>query len=226
MRLLLTLAVLSAAGPASATATEWTVVTRRADPPAALAGPVRAALAKDALDVKSDAGEVVVTLWPRPTLPVRATAGQVKNGLTAAEVPPGTLVGAVEFPAAFTDYRKQDIPAGVYTLRSAVQPAVGDHAGTAPHPDFLILSPAAADLAIDAVEAAELVKRGTTSAGGSHPAVMLVWPHAGKGTKPAVVAKAGGVRVLTVTLAVETDAGVDAKLGLGLTVAGYSKSRD
>ncbi len=209
-----------AAGP------EWTAPARRVEPPATLTEPVRAALAKDAVDVKSDAGDVVLTLWLRPAVPVRATAGQVQNGLTAAEIPQGTLVGAVEFPATFTDYRKQDIPAGVYTLRSAVQPAVGDHAGTAPHPDFLILTPAAADLSLDPVDAAELVKRGRAATGGTHPAVMLVWPHGGKGARPAVVAKAGGVRVLNLTLAVETDAGGAAKLGLGLTVAGHSKTRD
>ena len=44
-----------------------------------------------------------------------------------------------------TDYRKQKVPAGVYTLRLALQPVSDDHGGTAPYRDFCLLSPAADD---------------------------------------------------------------------------------
>ena len=76
-------------------------------------------------------------IWFRAEIPVKATEEQIKNGLTYHEIPEGTLVGALEFPTKFTDFRKQELPAGVYTLRFAVQPDIGDHTGTAPHPGVL-----------------------------------------------------------------------------------------
>ena len=46
------------------------------------------------------------------------------------------MVGAVQFPEVWKDYRKQKIKAGVYTLRIGVQPEDGDHMGTAPFNEF------------------------------------------------------------------------------------------
>ena len=85
-----------------------------------------------------------------------AAPEQVAGGLTYREIQPTTVVGAVRFPQAWSDYRKQKIPAGVYTLRLAVQPENGDHMGTAPYNDFLLLSPAAKDTSADAMEPKEL----------------------------------------------------------------------
>src|SRR5205814_10522301 len=99
---------------------------------------VRKLLDEQALVVRSG-DDVVMTVWFRTEIPVKATEEQVKNGLTYREIPEGTLVGALEFPRTFTDYRKQQLPAGVYTLRSAIHPDIGDHTGTTPHPEFCLL---------------------------------------------------------------------------------------
>ena len=48
-------------------------------------------------------------VWFRTEIPAKATEDQVKNGLTYREIPEGTLVGAIEFPAKFTDFRKQEL---------------------------------------------------------------------------------------------------------------------
>ena len=55
-------------------------------------------------------------LWLRKELPAEATPEQVKNGLTYREVPKTTLIGAIELPQKWIDFRKQEIPKGVYTL--------------------------------------------------------------------------------------------------------------
>ena len=81
-----------------------------------------------------------------------------KNGLTYREIPEGTLVGAIEFPAKFTDFRKQELAAGVYTLRFAVQPDIGDHTGTAPHPEFCLICAAEDDRSAEEIEKKKLIE--------------------------------------------------------------------
>jgi hypothetical protein len=192
-------------------------------PPTALAEPVRKLLGPDAL-VVGDAGGAVLTLWLRRVIPVRATAEQVKNGLTYREIPEGTLIGAVRFDRTFVDYRKQEIAAGVYTLRFAVQPDVGDHMGTSPHPEFALLVPADKDTSADSLEVKALIKLSVGSTGGDHPGVMLLFPHAGTDAAPKLVGKGSGVVVLTTRRPVEAEA-AKSSLGFALTVAGHSKSR-
>jgi hypothetical protein len=191
------------------------------DPPAALAAPVRAALSKDALVVR--AGDaVVMRVWFRDPIPVKATPEQLKNGVTYREIPEGALIGAVEFPTAFTDFRKQEIAAGVYTLRFAVQPDIGDHTGTAPHPDFCLMSPAAKDQSADPIDKKDLIELSSTVNEGRHPAVLLLFPNFTKDAAPKVLAKGDGVWVATTRRAVAAG-GEKATLGFAVTVAGQWK---
>ena len=210
------LALLLAAEPSA-------VATAKAAPPDVLAEAVRTELDPTAV-VVPEKGEPAVTVWFRTEIPARATAEQIKNGLTAREIPEGTLVGAVRFHRAFTDFRKQDIPAGVYTLRFAVQPDVGDHKGTAPHPEFCLLVPAAKDTTADAVEVKALLPLSREATGGDHPGVMLLFPDAGKGDRPALADRKGGVKVLLVKRAVRAG-DTPATLAFGLVVAGVSDTR-
>src|SRR5437899_3245813 len=92
------------------------------DPPAAVAAPIRRLLAAEALVVRGDGDEVIMTVWFRSAIPAKATAEQVKNGLTYREIPETTVVGVLDLPKPFTDFRKQELPTGTYTLRFAIQP--------------------------------------------------------------------------------------------------------
>jgi hypothetical protein len=84
----------------------------------------------------------------------------------------GTLVGAIRFPRKAEDFRGQDIPAGVYTLRYANQPVDGNHVGTFETRDFLLMLPASADQSPKPIAEADLFKASAQSAGSSHPAIM------------------------------------------------------
>jgi hypothetical protein len=193
----------------------------KADPPAKLADAVRKLLDSDALVVRrGDA--VVMRVWFRAEVPVKATDEQVKNGLTYREIPEGTLVGAVEFPETFTDYRKQELPAGAYTLRFAVQPDVGDHTGTSPHPEFCVLCRAADDKDPEPVEVKKLIEVSSKVNEGRHPAVLLLWPNHGKDASVKVVDKGNGVFVATVRRPVAAG-DRKAALGFAVTVAGVRK---
>ncbi len=59
----------------------------------------------------------------------------------------GQLIGAIRVAekAEFTDFRGQEMAAGVYTLRYAVQPEDGDHVGTSDVYDFLLAISAKVD---------------------------------------------------------------------------------
>ena len=196
--------------------------TEALDPPAALAEPVRAALAKDVLVVRGPGDAVVMRVWFRDPIPVKATPEQLKNGVTYREIPEGALVGAVEFPKAFTDFRKQPIPAGAYTLRFAVQPDIGDHTGTAPHPDFCLLSPAGKDKSADPIDKKDLIELSSEVNEGRHHAVLLMFPNFAKDAAPKVLGKGDGVWVATTRRAVQ--AGTEtATLGFAVTVAGQWK---
>lgn len=215
-------AVVIAVLVASAAAADWMAETTKADPPAELAGPVRAVLDGAAVSVSD--GAPVLTVWFRGAVPAKATAEQVLNGLTYREIPDGTLVGAVRFDRPFIDFRKQEVAVGVYTLRFAVQPETGDHMGTAPHQDFLLLVPAAKDAAPDPLEPKALFKKSAAVTGGDHPAVLLLFPHTGTDAAVRVADKAEGVKVLTLRRPVDVD-GEKATLGFAVTVAGHSKAR-
>lgn len=49
------------------------------------------------------------------------------------------MVGVVHFPNAAKDFRGHQVKPGFYTMRYEVQPNDGDHLGTAPNPDFVLL---------------------------------------------------------------------------------------
>jgi hypothetical protein len=200
---------------------KFSAKVEKVEVPAKLAEPVRKLLDEQALVVRSG-DEVVMRVWFRAEIPVKATEEQVKNGLTYREIPEGTLVGAIEFPAKFTDYRKQELPAGVYTLRFAVQPDIGDHTGTTPHPEFCLICPADEDKSGEEIEKKKLIELSSKVNEGRHPAVLLLWPNNGKDAGVKVIDKGNGVLVATVKRAVVAG---DSKttLGFAVTVAGVRK---
>lgn len=195
-----------------------TADVERVKPPEGIAEPIRAVLDDAALVVR-DGTQEVLTVWFRAAIPVKATAEQVKNGLTYQEIPEGELVGVIRFPEKFTDYRKQTIAAGVYTLRFALQPDIGDHTGTSPHPEFCLMCPADKDSTTARIEKEKLIELSSLVNDGRHPAVLLLWPHHDKDNTVKIVSKGNGVFVAQLKRAVVAG---DAKttLGFGITVAG------
>ena len=154
-------------------------------------------------------------------LPSKAAPEQVKSGLTYREIPETTIVGAVQFAQPWTDYRKQKIAAGVYTLRLAFQPQNGDHMGTAPYNEFCLLSPATKNGKADTMEPKELHDLSATAAGSSHPSVMLLYPNNKPEDQPKVISKPNATWVLNVKRPVDAN-GTKTSLGFGFTVAGHT----
>lgn len=192
-------------------------------PPEAISESLRTEIAPGEFAIR-DGENQLLSFWFRKEIPVKASAEQLKNGLTYREIPEGTLIGIVKFEKAFIDFRKQEIAAGVYTLRIAVQPDTGDHKETAPHQDFVLLTPAADDAALEPLELKDLVKRSLKATGGDHPAVMLLYPHFGKEIDAKIAGRDQGVQCLQLKLKVKSDAG-ESQLGFAIVVAGFSAKR-
>jgi hypothetical protein len=191
--------------------------------PTELAEPVRAVLGDKCVQLLDGKGEAVVEVWFRKAVPAKATDAQIQNGLTYAEIPESTLMAAMRVVKPFTDYKKQKIKPGVYTLRLARQPMDGDHMGTAPYSDFCLAVPAGDDKKTDLVEAKTLQEMSAKSTGG-HPGVFLLFP-GGKDVagEPKLVNKGTGHWVLFS----KQDVAVGDKkttIGIGLTLIGFSAS--
>lgn len=201
----------------------YTIEAADVAPPKAISAEARKLLSGKCIRLADGAG-TVLEVWPRKSVPTRATLEQLKNGLTYREVPQSTILGAVRFPADYTDYRKQKIAAGTYTLRLALQPVSDDHVGTAPYRDFALLCPAADDNK-PGLLGEKALRALSEKAAEDHPAVMLLFPP-GKDAqeKPRLVNKGKGHHVLFLRLKAIA-AGKEGVLGVGLVVAGVSSSR-
>jgi hypothetical protein len=82
-----------------------------------------------------------VEFWPREQI---AASGKAREDATYA-LARSTFVGVIHFEKNTRDYRGDAIPAGFYNLRYELQPNDGNHLGTSPTADFLVLVPPGAD---------------------------------------------------------------------------------
>ena len=146
-----------------------------ADPvPTEIAAPVAAKVAPGG--VRATANGTTITFWWVTDLP----------GAAWADVPEGTLVGAVKLDADVRDIRGHVMKAGVYTLRYGIQPANDDHFGISPFRNFLLVSPAAVDKDPAAVDHDGVIALSRQTLGGKHPAVLSIDPPAAKDAALAV----------------------------------------
>jgi hypothetical protein len=150
--------------------------TQSSPPPAAVAAPIVAKLAKSSVRVVVSKGPVTLEFWWVDGL-------AVKGGAAApswADVEEGALVGAVNVATDFRDIRARVIKPGVYTLRYGIQPQNGDHLGVSPFREFLLLSPAALDTDPQPRGHDGTIEMSKEAIGGSHPAVWSIDPPAAK----------------------------------------------
>ncbi len=88
----------------------------------------------------------------------------------------GSLVGVVQFARRGGDFRDQEIPPGVYTLRYATIPTDGAHEGVSPTPSFLLLVSASEDQDPAPQDVESLVEKSAASIDSSHPAIWALKP--------------------------------------------------
>lgn len=129
---------------------------------------------KKALDPKgwrvSLADGAYCDIWLRASV----AAGKTDQpGAVYTSLGESTLIGAITFGKATTDFRGQSIKPGSYTLRYEIHPTDGNHMGISPIRDFLVMLPVTLDADPDAkFKFEELTKSSTKVTGTNHPGVL------------------------------------------------------
>jgi hypothetical protein len=184
---------------------------------------IRKLLRDDSIKLLDAKGTVLCELWLARAVPAKATPEQIKNGLTYREVDESAVMGAIRLEQEMTDYRKQKIKPGVYTLRLGFQPMDGDHMGTAPYSEFCLLVPAKLDQKPDLIESKALRELSAKSAGSSHPGVLLLFPAEKPEDTPKLVNKGEDTWVVSVREPVTVDGKkAEGGLGVALTLIGHT----
>lgn len=127
----------------------------------------------------ADAAGPICNLWLCKEAPSVATVQQAQNGLTYRELQETAFLGILDIVTGngMTDYRKQKINPGIYTLRLGFQPQDGDHMGTAPYGEFCLAVPIKEDKKPAALENLKaLIELSTKATGSGHPGVFLLFP--------------------------------------------------
>jgi hypothetical protein len=87
---------------------------------------------------------------------------------------PGQLIGLLHFGRRGSEFRDQSISSGWYTLRFGLQPVDGNHEGTSPTRDFLLLVDAEQDEFPETWKVEDLLETSAEAAGSTHPAMICL----------------------------------------------------
>jgi hypothetical protein len=119
----------------------------------------------------------------------RRAENQDTSSLTSVLYPleAGSLIGAIRLARTCYDLRDQEIPAGVYTLRYAVQPDIEAHQESHESRDFLLLVAANSDKSPEPIaDQDKLIGMSAESIGCLHPAFLPLLKVASPGVNQSV----------------------------------------
>jgi hypothetical protein len=119
--------------------------------------------------------KVFYEFWFSKEVPLTAPPEPDAFCLTA--VKEGTLLGALKVHDERYDFKDEEIPPGVYTMRLGLQPEDGDHLGTSPTRTFALLVPAKDDRAVDSLaDHDELSEASSVVNAAEHPSNLNLQP--------------------------------------------------
>ena len=148
-------------------------------PPKELDAAIAGTLQKKAIQLL-DGDQPAYEFWFCAEVPLPSKPAAPAQSLDA--VKPTTLLGAVAVPAARRDYRDDELPAGIYTMRLALQPQDGNHLGTSEFSTFAVLVPAKRDTKPDGIaDFKALVKASSRDTTTDHPRFLSLRPPASAG---------------------------------------------
>ena len=153
---------------------DLTVKSTDKEPPPELGGAIRETLpARDVQVLNAD--KSAFEFWFVKELRLKSKPASLAKALDSLE--PATLLGAVSVSSSTRDYRDDELPAGVYTMRFALQPQDGNHSGSTDYNYFAVLVPARLDPAPDALTTYKaVVKASAKETSTEHPHVMSLRP--------------------------------------------------
>lgn len=143
-------------------------------PPRELAEAIRQTLQARAVQLL-DGDKPVYEFWFCKTVAAQAAPESAAKALDA--VKPTTLLGVATANGGTRDYKDNEVPAGVYTMRLGLQPTDGDHLGTADYPWFAVLIPAQHDTTPTGInDYKPMVKASGKATASGHPVVLSLRP--------------------------------------------------
>jgi hypothetical protein len=197
----------------------YKIETAAVTAPAELSAAVRDTLSPQALRVSGPSG-VVCEIWLRKSVPGQAAPQNL--GIIYTQIQEGTLVAVIRFPSELKDYRRQNVKAGVYTLRYALSPVNGNHQGVAPQRDFLLAIPVAADqdpASLGQAQTIELSKKSTST---NHASVWSLMPGDGAANAAPAITHDADSDLWMAQFSISIAAGgAAAPVRMGLVVVGF-----
>jgi hypothetical protein len=155
-------------------AAELTLKVADKEPPKDLGESIRAKLQSKAVQLL-DGDKPAYEFWFSNEIPLQSKPASAAKSLDTLK--PATLIAAVAVPKARRDYRDDELAAGIYTMRFALQQQDGNHLGTAEFLYFAVLVPAKTDTQLDGItEYKRLVKASSKETATDHPVVLSLRP--------------------------------------------------
>lgn len=146
-------------------------------PPAELPAEIRPWLQTNAIQLL-DGDKPAFEFWFRTDVPLTAAPASPAKSLDTLKQP--DLVGAARVAKDSRDYRDDELPAGLYTLRFGLQPSDGNHLGSSDYVYFLVLVPAKYDAKPAAIhDYKTLTKASSKDTSTGHPLIFSLRPVAG-----------------------------------------------
>lgn len=220
----LCMAALFVSFAASQEGKKYSVKTTDAPAPKEVSADIAKLLVGSSVQLLDPAGKPICDVWFRKDLPAEATEAQIKTGVTFREVKQTEILGAIQFHRTWTDYRKQKIKTGVYTMRLGYQPADGKHtADISDFQEFVLVIGAKADTRPALMEAKMLHDRSGDSLDLAHPGVFMLWPNSKPGKEATIDARPKNHWVVNgrANLTVAGKA-TGTQMGIGVTLVGHS----
>jgi hypothetical protein len=158
----------------ASTAADLALKAADQEPPKELDTSIREKLQNKAVQLL-DGGKPVYEFWFSAEVPLQSKPASVGKALDALKQT--TLLGAVAVSRDQRDYRDDELHAGVYTMRFALQPQDGNHLGTSEFNYFAVLTPAKIDNKRDGIsDYKTLVKASSKETSTDHPVILSLRP--------------------------------------------------
>lgn len=143
-------------------------------PPKELDASIQKVLQGKAIQL-AEGDQAVFEFWLVNDLALTSKPASAAKALDAVQQ--AALLGAVSVPKARRDYRDDEIAAGVYTMRFALQPQDGNHLGSSEYLYFAVLTPAKLDARPDGINSYKaLVKTSSRETSTDHPVILSLRP--------------------------------------------------
>lgn len=155
--------------------------------PEGLPAEVAQAISKEGHRVTGPQGPMI-ELWLAKEIAAKKDFKQTLN--VKYPLQPGQFIGVLQVVPGteFTDFRRQVIVPGLYTVRYGQQPQDGNHVGTSDFSDFLLALPAKDDTSTKPIgKVKDLQALSISASGTAHPAILqLLPPEEGAAAEPAL----------------------------------------